>query len=184
MTAWIDNQWTAVKPFCFEVVNKINYIECGSGGSVIVAQDAFDEVQQFLKLDVKREHGGFLLGGIIEGAFQTHNFATFVDSVIPCPKASGSMGYLTFNHDCWQTLYQHPGIRNETKSIVGWFHSHPGMTLKMSKKDIFIQSEFFEAEWQIAWIFDPINNKHAIYSLAESKINSIGNIGLVDGCAK
>ena len=174
------NKWLEIKPVKLDFSEKVVWRESGEGPSVLIKQNTFDIVEEFLGSDISREHGGFLIGGIVVGGFQDANFATFVMYAIPCPAASGSLSHLTLDHDCWELVNKHPNIQDDSLSIVGWFHSHPGMPVTMSKKDKFIQSQFFDSPWQIAWIMDPINSVHAMYSRTGSKFFTVPNIGLVE----
>jgi hypothetical protein len=39
--------------------------------------------------------------------------------------------------------------------IVGWYHTHPGFGIFLSEMDLFIQNNFFNEPWQIAYVDDP-----------------------------
>lgn len=53
--------------------------------------------------------------------------------------------------------------RHPERAAVGWFHSHPGLGVAPSGKDVFLHTRFFPEEWQVALIADPGNGDAALY---------------------
>jgi nucleoid-associated protein YgaU len=71
----------------------------------------------------------------------------------------------------------------ETKSkdlqIVGWFHSHPGHTVFMSGYDEFIQNNFFDKDYMVSYIFDPIKNERGFFVTENKSIRKPGGYYLI-----
>ena len=175
------DKWSDLDPVKLELPQAISWRDRGQGTSVFITRKTFEIVEIFLGSDVSREHGGFLIGGVVMDGSPETSVTTFVKHAVPCPSASGTLSHLTFDHDCWELVNNHPNIQDESLSFVGWFHSHPGMQVTMSKKDKFIQSRFFGSPWQVAWIMNPIESVHALYSSADSKFHKVTNIEIVEG---
>lgn len=176
----VSGQWTPQAPATCELPSEVAWRTQGDGPAVVLDGMAFAEVESFLRHDVSREHGGFLLGNVARGPTGVECLATVVRLAIPCLDAEGSMTHLTLDHRCWQLVHSHPAVQDGTESIVGWFHSHPGMTLRMSPRDEFIHAAFFEQPWQVAWIMDPIAGSHAFYTRDERGFVPFMSIGLLE----
>jgi proteasome lid subunit RPN8/RPN11 len=44
------------------------------------------------------------------------------------------------------------------KDLVGWYHSHPKMSVFLSNYDLFIHNHFFPHPWQVALVIEPHAN--------------------------
>lgn len=133
--------------------------------AVSVADDIVKCVADFLAADTTCERGGFLVGQLPS----IGNGVTRIDEAIPCPDAPSTAYSLTFRGEEWQLVHGHTAIRDGTAHIVGWFHSHPDISVRMSARDMFIQRHFFAHRGQIAWIRDPIGGDEAFWSLRDDK---------------
>lgn len=124
-------------------------------------------VASFLALDCSSERGGFLLGRLPTAS----DPVTRIDVVIPCPDAPSTASSLTFRADEWQLVHGHPLIRDGFTEIVGWFHSHPDFSVRMSAWDRFIQRHFFAHPGHVAWIRDPVSGEEAFWAM---QVNNVG----------
>ena len=52
----------------------------------------------------------------------------------------------------------HPDAR-----IVGWYHTHPGFGIFLSGMDLFIQDNFFNLPWQVAFVYDPTSEEEGLF---------------------
>ena len=129
-------------------------------------------VRAFLAEDSARERGGFLIGQLAGAASQI----TQVDHAVPCPDAPSTAYSLTFRAEEWQLAQTHPAVSDGTASIVGWFHSHPSMAVRMSAQDCFIQRHFFEHPAQVAWIHDPVGGDEAFWCLRDGAIERMERV--------
>ena len=131
-----------------------------------MASAAIDEavaasVCAFLAEDCTRERGGFLIGRLASESSPI----TRVMHAVPCPDAPSTAYSLTLRAEEWQLAHMHPTVCDGSATIVGWFHSHPSMPVKMSGRDLFIQQHFFAYSAQVAWIRDPIGGDEALWCL-------------------
>lgn len=117
----------------------------------------------FLDEDRSRERGGFLIGRL---PAQPRG-VTRIERVVPCPDAPSTAYSLTFRAEEWQLVHADAAIRSGDAQIVGWFHSHPDMPVRMSAQDRFIQRNFFSHPGHVAWIRDPIGGSEAFWVLRE-----------------
>lgn len=145
--------------------------------SQLVASAAIDDavatiVCAFLAEDCTRERGGFLIGRLASESSPV----TRIHYAVPCPDAPSNAYSLTFRAEEWQLAHTHPTVCDGSATIVGWFHSHPSMAVKMSARDIFIQRHFFEHPAQVAWIRDPVGSDEALWCLREGAIRKMNRV--------
>lgn len=104
-----------------------------------------------------REQGGLLLGNCFVDDDRV--FAAAWRS-LPAPSVRSTPVGLTFTHDSWAAMFEQipPG-----EAIVGWYHSHPGLGVFLSERDLFIHRHFFELQWQVALVLDPSNREVGLF---------------------
>ncbi|MGE0797196.1 MAG: Mov34/MPN/PAD-1 family protein [Lautropia sp.] len=56
-----------------------------------------------------------------------------------------------------------PASGDHPRRIVGWYHSHPGLTAFFSDTDRQTQRAFFAHDYSIGWVIDPINDLEALF---------------------
>ncbi|MBI4670895.1 MAG: Mov34/MPN/PAD-1 family protein [Chloroflexi bacterium] len=108
-----------------------------------------------------REVGGLLLGDVCQD--QTGQLYVVVTHTLRAEFAAETRGHLTFTHKTWQQLHNDHLAQYPDKTIVGWYHTHPGWTIFLSKWDLFIHENFFREPWQIALVIDPSLDRAGIF---------------------
>ena len=63
--------------------------------------------------------------------------------------------YLTFTQDTQVALYAQKEERYPGKDLVGWYHTHPRMSVFLSEYDIWLHQNFFPEPWQVALVIEP-----------------------------
>ncbi len=99
------------------------------------------------------EVGGVLLGDVRQDA-QGNRFVV-VTHALQAEFAAEARGQLTFTQKTWLKIHQAHEAQYPDKTIVGWYHTHPGWTVFLSDWDLFIHRNFFKEPWQIALVLDP-----------------------------
>lgn len=118
--------------------------------------DATDEV----------ELGGVLIGHV--GRDERGPWLQIV-AVIEGEKANNYGAQVTFTHDTWSHINEvkdrdHPGER-----IVGWYHTHPGFGVFLSKMDMFIQENFFGQPYQVAVVVETRSDAEGCFAWRRGK---------------
>ena len=54
--------------------------------------------------------------------------------------------------------------------MVGWYHSHPRFGIFLSQYDVFIHSNFFAEQWQVAYVVDPVSGNSGIFGWENGEI--------------
>lgn len=147
--------------------------------TLYILPSAFIELNE--QIDWKRstranlkEQGGILVGAVFKD-INTQLICGVVHHIIPSKK-SGDATYIQFTHDDWILMYKEfeekyaPVASCEKRLIVlGWYHTHPNMPVRMSGIDKSTHVGFFPNEWQFSVIINPQNGTWAVFNGDESK---------------
>ena len=130
---------------------------------IYLLKNAYDEINTFSKGDLLHERGGVLVGSVNE---DQHSLV--IKGGIPALEAEGTSVSLKFTHQSWNYIHAMKEKHFPTERIVGWFHTHPQMGIFLSGHDIFIQKNFFNIEWQVAYVLDPVNEDQGFFYWSEA----------------
>jgi proteasome lid subunit RPN8/RPN11 len=121
-------------------------------------ESARDAIDEHVGGDTSVERGGVLVGSIDE-----QNGRVTVSAAIPAYRATSAVASLTFTHEAWDDVNEILADRYDGLRMVGWYHSHPRFGIFLSEWDLFIQSNFFAAPWQVAYVVDPVLGKSGFF---------------------
>lgn len=155
---------------------------CLDGGSALSAIEVLissvhcpyvympDKVKQSVMshiLDNKTESGGLLLGEVISADSLKEGIVCIkVTRAIPCNKFDATSVSLSMGPEVWSSarLYS-----NECNFVVGWYHSHPNIGAFFSGTDRKTQAEFFNQEYSVGLVIDPIRSEECWFLGKDSK---------------
>ncbi len=120
--------------------------------------------------DTSQELGGVLLGSCNENDGQ---YRVCVEAAIEARYTEAAKGSVTFTHQSWDYINQVREEKYPQHSVVGWFHTHPGFGIFLSGYDKFIHQNFFNLPWQIAYVVDPLANKHGFFGWHNNNLEQI-----------
>lgn len=120
---------------------------------VFITESVMREIETHVRREKYREVGGVLLGG-----FYRNDKGSFIEitGFIAAKNTKSTDVSLTFTPETWEQISAEQAQRNDTAQMVGWYHSHPGLGVFMSKEDEFIHSSYFNDPWHTAIVVDPI----------------------------
>jgi proteasome lid subunit RPN8/RPN11 len=120
---------------------------------VFLTQGAYRQVNNHALSNVLHEVGGMLLGQ----ARRTSDNALYsiVEMALPAQHVSHGPTHLTLTSDTLVDLMNRKDDEYPEKQVVGWFHTHPGLSVFLSSYDVFLHSNFFPQQWQVALVIDP-----------------------------
>lgn len=110
------------------------------------------------------EVGGVLVGTLGDKALPT------VTGAIAALEARGERASVTFTHDAWSTVHSKLERDFPDQQIVGWYHSHPGFGIFLSRQDLFIHHNFFSDPRQIAYVVDPQAGTEGVFVWRDGKV--------------
>ncbi|MCE9553842.1 MAG: hypothetical protein K8T91_10780 [Planctomycetes bacterium] len=116
------------------------------------------------RLDV--EVCGVLVGNVYrdsQGPF------VYIESAIRGVHAGSQMAQVTFTADTWAHIHATMDRQYPASRIMGWYHTHPGFGIFLSPMDVFIQENFFGAQEQLAFVYDPLGNESGLFAWQRGK---------------
>lgn len=120
---------------------------------VFIMESVMRAIEQHASREKDREIGGVLLGEFYRD--ENGSFVEITDH-IEARTAKSTDVSLTFTHETWEQISQEQSRRGGEARIVGWYHSHPGLGVFMSREDEFIHTSFFADPWNVALVVDPV----------------------------
>lgn len=130
---------------------------------IVMSDLARERVARHLSEDTGVECGGVLVGSVRDGTL-------LINSAIEARRAVGTATSLTFTHEAWDEVNDVMAREHPDEQMVGWYHSHPGVGIFMSEYDTFIQTNFFGAPWQVAYVVDPVRDESSFFGWQGSEL--------------
>ena len=97
------------------------------------------------------EHGAFLLGDY--SRTESGQYDITIDHLILVEAEEQSITNIQFGSAAWLTL-DNALEDNPGSKIVGWFHTHPGHGIFLSRDDLNVSYTYFNKPYQIALLLD------------------------------
>ena len=120
--------------------------------SLTVGKEILNSIMDYAKGDLNHERGGVLLGTLEE---TENKYNVTVTDMLIAKHTINRSASLTFTHETWLDIDKEIEENYPDKIMVGWFHSHPGYGVFLSGMDMFIENNFFNMPYQIAYVVDP-----------------------------
>ncbi|HCD34441.1 MAG TPA: hypothetical protein DER01_18675 [Phycisphaerales bacterium] len=133
---------------------------------VVIRQSVLDVIKAHGKSQQSVEVCGVFVGDVREMDGKQVTFAT---DVIKGEGATHQAGAVTFTADTWTHIQQTMDEEFAEKKIIGWYHTHPNFGIFLSEMDLFIHEQFFNLDWQIAYVYDPIRDEDGLFTWQDGK---------------
>lgn len=173
----IENSTTVPLPMNFISVGTIEH----DSVQVYIKQDVYKRIEKLAKENMSKEVGSILIGDFIdEGNRKTVVISNYIEAKF----TDASAATLTFTHETWDYVYKEKDKKYPDKKIVGWQHTHPGYGIFLSNYDIFIQENFFNLEWQVAYVVDPIADTRGFFEWKNKKVSKMEGFYVYDEIGK
>ena len=138
---------------------------------VFVSESVVRAIQAQAASAKEREVGGVLLGGFYRGEKSSY---VEVSDFIQARSARSTGVSLTFTHEAWEEINAEQAGRADGARIIGWYHSHPGLGVFMSREDEFIHSSYFADHSHVALVVDPIHHDWGCFKWTEGSLKRTG----------
>ena len=159
----------------------MNLLSFGSIGQddvkVYLRQDVYKELERFSAEDTDHERGTILLGNWTEEMGKLH---VVISHAIEARYTDASASTLTFTHKTWEYVHEEQEKNYPDEKIIGWQHTHPGYGIFLSNYDLFIQENFFNLPFQIAYVIDPIAKTRGFFQWKDGKTVKLDGYYLFD----
>jgi len=144
---------------------------------IYIKQDVYKQIEKFAREDTSKEVGSILIGEYVE---EKDRKTVIISNYIEAKYTSASAATLTFTHETWEDVYREKDRKYQDKTIVGWQHTHPGYGIFLSNYDIFIQENFFNLPWQVAYVVDPIADTRGFFEWKNGKVCKMSGFYVYD----
>lgn len=134
---------------------------------VYIKQDVYKALEKLSASDTSKELGSIIIGDYSNELGKTH---VVISEYIEAKYTDASASTLTFTHETWDYVHAEHERRYPNKRIIGWQHTHPNYGIFLSNYDLFIQENFFNLPFQIAYVIDPIQNLWGFFQWKNGKI--------------
>jgi proteasome lid subunit RPN8/RPN11 len=141
------------------------------GFRVVMAESALDRCVERGSADMTREIGGILVGEVLKDDAGPY---VRVDDTVDALHADEKGAELTFTHETWEHINKEMDTKHEGKTIVGWYHTHPGFGVFLSDRDEFIHKSFFDQPFQIALVYDPKTREQGVFAWEKGSTARMG----------
>ncbi len=129
--------------------------------------EAIETIVDSLPGQAHLEVGGLLVGRECE---DDAGIYLLIAGAVPARQAESTSVSITFTHQTWNQLSTEKASRYPDQAIVGWYHTHPGLGVFLSERDLFIHRNFFADTSHVAVVVDPTEFAWAIFYWQESDL--------------
>lgn len=148
---------------------------------VYIKQDVYKALEKLASSDTSKELGSIILGDYSQELGKTH---VIISEFIEAKYTDASASTLTFTHETWDYVHKEHEKRFLDKKIIGWQHTHPNYGIFLSNYDLFIQENFFNMPFQVAYVIDPIQNIRGFFQWKNGKIEKLKGYYIYDDIGK
>ena len=167
----------ALLPLNFITVGEIEH----DSVRVYIKQSVYKKIEKIAKTQMSKEVGSILIGDYVE---ESNKKTVVISACIEAKYTDASASTLTFTHETWDYVYKEKEKNYADKKIVGWQHTHPGYGIFLSNYDIFIQENFFNLPWQIAYVVDPIADTRGFFEWKKDSVEKMTGFYVYDDAGK
>lgn len=148
---------------------------------VYIKQDVYKALEKLAASDTSKELGSVLFGEYAQELGKTH---VIISDYIEAKYTDASASTLTFTHETWDYVHKEHEKKFPEKKIIGWQHTHPNYGIFLSNYDLFIQENFFNMPFQVAYVIDPIQNIRGFFQWKNEKIEKLNGYYIYDEIGK
>lgn len=148
---------------------------------VYIKQEAYKALEKLAASDTSKELGSIILGEYCQEHGKTH---VIISQYIEAKYTDASASTLTFTHETWDYVHSEHEKRYPDKKIIGWQHTHPNYGVFLSNYDMFIQENFFNLPFQVAYVIDPIQNLRGFFQWKNGRIEKLKGYYIYDDVGK
>jgi len=128
----------------------------------LVRRAAFEKIQAHLRSNTRIELGGLLMGEAFYDS-EMECYVVVVEEALPAEEGEGTALTFAYTAATWLALSPQLQALPAHWTLVGSFHSHPGMGVFLSSTDLETQRDVFFHDWQIALVIDPISDAVGLF---------------------
>ncbi len=148
---------------------------------VYIKQDVYKALEKLSASDTSKELGSIIIGDYSQ---EMGKMNVIISNYVEAKYTDASASTLTFTHESWDYVHKEHERLYSDKKIVGWQHTHPNYGIFLSNYDLFIQENFFNMPFQVAYVIDPIQNIRGFFQWKNGKIEKLKGYYIYDDIGK
>lgn len=148
---------------------------------VYIKQDVYKALEELAASDTTKELGSIIIGDYANKLGKTN---VIISEYVEAKYTDASASTLTFTHKTWDYVHSEHERLYPDKKIIGWQHTHPNYGIFLSNYDMFIQENFFNLPFQIAYVIDPIQNIRGFFQWKNGKVEKLKGYYIYDEVGK
>ena len=148
---------------------------------VYIKQDIYKQIEKYSHSNTSKELGSILLGDYCEELGKTH---VVISEFVEAKYTDASASTLTFTHETWDYVHSEQDKLYPSLRMLGWQHTHPNYGIFLSNYDMFIQENFFNVPYQIAYVVDPVQNIRGFFQWKNGKVEKLKGFYIYDQIGK
>lgn len=145
--------------------------------TIYIYQSVYKEIHDFTKDKTENESGGVLVGNVVDAFGKTN---IIIKGFIEAKFCEATPTTLKFTHETWDYINDIREEQFENQVILGWIHTHPNFGIFLSEYDKFIHQNFFNEEFQTAYVVDPIQHIEGFYIWVNGNITKCKGFYIFD----
>lgn len=145
--------------------------------NIYILQSVYKEIHKFTQNKTTNESGGMLVGTVLEEFGKTN---IIISGFVEAKYCEATPTTLKFTHETWEYVHKEIEKKHPGKKIVGWIHTHPDFGIFLSEYDKFIHQNFFNEDYQVAYVVDPIQKIEGFYFWINEKIEKCKGFYIYD----
>jgi proteasome lid subunit RPN8/RPN11 len=127
---------------------------------VVTRSEVIAQIHAHGQSNTAVEVAGVLVGNLYKDSRGPY---LHIRAAIPAEGSRGDTTHVTFTAEAWTAIHKHMDQEFPDDRIVGWYHTHPDFGIFLSEMDFFIQKNFFDLSWQVAFVYDPIRHDEGMF---------------------
>jgi LysM repeat protein/proteasome lid subunit RPN8/RPN11 len=144
---------------------------------VYIKQDVYKALEKLAASDTTKELGSIIFGEYCQEHGQTY---VIISQYIEAKYTDASASTLTFTHETWDYIHSEHEHRCPEEKMIGWQHTHPNYGIFLSNYDMFIQENFFNLPFQVAYVIDPIQHLRGFFQWKNGRIEKLKGYYIYD----
>jgi len=128
---------------------------------IYMSSSVMDSIKDFAETYKHTEVGGVLLGTAC--MYDGKPCINILDFELCDSKQTSSVAF-TFTHDATREMDDRIEAKANDYIKLGWWHTHPGHGIFLSGMDKHIQTQFFNSDFHVALVYDPIHRTYGFFS--------------------
>lgn len=163
----------------------VNFLQIGEVTNddvkIYIKQDVYQKLEEYASSDTLHELGTIIVGNYSDSLGKIN---VVISDFIYAKYTDASASTLTFTHKTWEYIHKEHEEKYADKKIIGWQHTHPSYGIFLSNYDIFIQENFFNLPFQVAYVIDPVQNLRGFFQWKNGKIEKVNGFYIYDDLGK